>query len=53
MKLRGVVVGLLLSSLVLVACGRETSPGATSAKVPVPSVAQNVKRAAPEQVNSR
>ena len=42
MKLRGVVVGLLLSSLVLVACGRETSPGATSAKVPVPSVAQNV-----------
>ena len=42
MKLRGVVVGLLLSSLVLVACGRESSPGATSAKVPVPSVAQNV-----------
>lgn len=42
MKLRGVVVGLLLSSLVLVACGRETSPGATNTKVPGPSVAQNV-----------
>ncbi|MDQ3760307.1 MAG: glutamate ABC transporter substrate-binding protein [Actinomycetota bacterium] len=42
MKLRDIAVGLLVSSLVLVACGRETSPGAIGATVPVPSVAQNV-----------
>ncbi|HEX4103243.1 MAG: glutamate ABC transporter substrate-binding protein [Pseudonocardiaceae bacterium] len=42
MKLRSVVVGLLLSSLVLVACGREASPTASGAKVPVPSVATDV-----------
>ncbi len=42
MKLRSMVVGLLLSSLVLVACGREASPAASGAKVPVPSVATDV-----------
>jgi len=42
MKLRTMAVGLLVGSLVLVACGRETSPGMSDAKVPGPSVAQNV-----------
>ncbi len=42
MKLRTMAVGLLVGSLVLVACGRETSPGTSGAKVPVPSVAQKV-----------
>ena len=42
MKLRTMAVGLLVGSLVLVACGREASSGASGAKVPVPSVAQNV-----------
>jgi glutamate transport system substrate-binding protein len=42
MKLRALAIGLLVGGLVLVACGRETSPGASSVKVPVPSVAQNV-----------
>jgi glutamate transport system substrate-binding protein len=42
MKLRGVVASLLLGSLVLVACGRETSQATSGAKVPGPSVAQNV-----------
>jgi glutamate transport system substrate-binding protein len=42
MRLRAIAVGLLVGSLVLVACGRETSPGTSDAKVPVPSVAQNV-----------
>ena len=42
MKLRAMALGLLAGGLVLVACGRETSPGASGAKVPVPSVAQNV-----------
>jgi glutamate transport system substrate-binding protein len=42
MKLRTMAVGLLIGSLVLVACGRETSPGVSDAKVPGPSVAQNV-----------
>ncbi len=41
MKLRGVVSSLLLGSLVLVACGRETSQ-ASGTKVPGPSVAQSV-----------
>ncbi|MGH3973339.1 MAG: transporter substrate-binding domain-containing protein [Pseudonocardiaceae bacterium] len=42
MKLRNMAVGLLVSILVLVACGRETSPGASGTEVPVPNVAQNV-----------
>jgi glutamate transport system substrate-binding protein len=42
MKLRTMAVGLLVGSLVLVACGRETSPGAGGAQVPGPNVAQNV-----------
>ncbi len=42
MKLRAMAVGLLVGGLVLVACGRETSPGGSGAKVPAPSVAQNV-----------
>jgi glutamate transport system substrate-binding protein len=42
MTMRAMAVGLLVGSLVLVACGRETSPGRASATVPVPSVAQNV-----------
>jgi glutamate transport system substrate-binding protein len=41
-KLRTMAVGLLVGSLVLVACGRETSPGVSGAKIPGPSVAQNV-----------
>jgi glutamate transport system substrate-binding protein len=42
MKQRAMAVGLLIGSLVLIACGWETSPGASGAKVPAPSVAQNV-----------
>jgi glutamate transport system substrate-binding protein len=42
MKLRAMALALLAGGLMLVACGRETSPGASGAKVPVPSVAQNV-----------
>jgi glutamate transport system substrate-binding protein len=42
MKLRAMVVSLLIGGLMLVACGRETSPGASGAKVAAPSVAQNV-----------
>jgi glutamate transport system substrate-binding protein len=42
MKLRAMAVSLLIGGLVLVACGRETSPGASGAKVAAPSVAQNV-----------
>lgn len=42
MKLRTMAAGLLVGSLILVGCGRETSPGASDTKVPVPSVAQNV-----------
>ncbi|MGH4011819.1 MAG: glutamate ABC transporter substrate-binding protein [Pseudonocardiaceae bacterium] len=42
MKLRTVAAGLLVGSLILVACGRESSPGASGAQVPAPSVAQNV-----------
>ncbi len=42
MKLRTMAVGLLVGSLVLVACGRESSPEASGAQVPVPSVAQDV-----------
>src|ERR687894_2725038 len=42
MKLRDMAVGLLVSSLVLIGCGRETSPEASGTEVPVPGVAQNV-----------
>ncbi|HKR49570.1 MAG TPA: glutamate ABC transporter substrate-binding protein [Pseudonocardiaceae bacterium] len=42
MKLRTMAVGLLVGSLVLVACGRESSTGADGAKVLHPDVAQNV-----------
>ncbi|MGH3694241.1 MAG: glutamate ABC transporter substrate-binding protein [Pseudonocardiaceae bacterium] len=42
MKLRGIAVGLMVSGLVLVACGRETSPSGTSGNAPAPSVAGNV-----------
>ncbi|MGH3717498.1 MAG: glutamate ABC transporter substrate-binding protein [Pseudonocardiaceae bacterium] len=42
MKLRAMAVGLLVGGLVLVACGREASPGAAGTKVPVPSVAPNI-----------
>ncbi len=42
MKRRAMAVGLLVGSLVLVGCGRETSPGTSGTEVPVPSVAQNV-----------
>ncbi len=42
MKLRDMAVGLLVSSLVLISCGRETSPGASGTEVPAPSVAQDV-----------
>jgi len=42
MKLRTMAVGLLVGSLVLVACGRETSPRESGATVPGPNVAQNV-----------
>ena len=42
MKLRAMALALLAGGLVLVACGRETSSSASGAKVPVPSVAQNV-----------
>jgi glutamate transport system substrate-binding protein len=35
-------VGLLVGGLVLVACGRETTPGGSTTKIPVPSVAQHV-----------
>lgn len=42
MKLRDMAVGLLVSSLVLIGCGREASPEASGTEIPVPSVAQNV-----------
>jgi glutamate transport system substrate-binding protein len=42
MKLRAVAVSLLVSGLALVACGRETSPGASNTAVPAPGVAHNV-----------
>ena len=42
MKLRDMAVGLLVSGLVLIGCGREASPEASGTEVPVPSVAQNV-----------
>jgi glutamate transport system substrate-binding protein len=42
MKRRAIAVGLLIGALVLVACGRESARGGTSARVPVPSVAQHV-----------
>ena len=42
MKLRTMVVGLLLGSLVLVACGRESSLAGNGTNVPAPSVAANV-----------
>jgi glutamate transport system substrate-binding protein len=42
MKLRDMAVGLLVSSLVLISCGRETPPGASGTGGPVPSVAQDV-----------
>jgi glutamate transport system substrate-binding protein len=42
MKLRAMAVALLVGGLVLVACGRETASGGSDAKVPAPSVAQNV-----------
>ncbi|MGH3984060.1 MAG: glutamate ABC transporter substrate-binding protein [Pseudonocardiaceae bacterium] len=42
MKLRDMAVGLLVGSLVLISCGRETSPGASGTGVPVPSVARDV-----------
>ena len=42
MKLRAMAVGLLVGGLVLVACGRETAPGASSTQVAAPGVAQNV-----------
>lgn len=42
MKLRDMAVGLLVSSLVLISCGREASPEASGTEVPVPSVAQDV-----------
>lgn len=42
MKLRTMAAGLLVGSVMLVACGRETAPDASGAKVPVPTVAQNV-----------
>jgi glutamate transport system substrate-binding protein len=42
MKLRAMAVGLLVSGLVLVACGRETSPGAGNTTVTAPNVAHNV-----------
>jgi glutamate transport system substrate-binding protein len=43
MKIRAMAVGLLVGSLALAACGRESSPAASGPKVPVPSVAQNVR----------
>jgi glutamate transport system substrate-binding protein len=42
MKLRAMVVGLLVSGLILVACGRENSPGASNTTVADPNVAHNV-----------
>lgn len=42
MKRRVMAIGLLVGSLVLVACGRETAPGTSGTEAPVPSVAQNV-----------
>src|SRR5919206_5269377 len=42
MKLRAMALGLLVSSLALVACGRENSPGFSNTAVPAPSVAHNV-----------
>ncbi|MDQ4020883.1 MAG: glutamate ABC transporter substrate-binding protein [Actinomycetota bacterium] len=42
MKLRDMALGLLVSSLVLIGCGRGTSPEASGTEVPVPGVAQNV-----------
>lgn len=42
MKLRDMAVGLLVSGLVLISCGRETSPGASGTEVPAPNVAQDV-----------
>src|ERR671916_2480353 len=42
MKLRDMALGLLVSGLVLIGCGREASPEASGTEVPVPSVAQNV-----------
>ena len=42
MKLRDMAVALLVSSLILISCGRETAPGASATAVPVPSVAEDV-----------
>jgi glutamate transport system substrate-binding protein len=42
MKLRIIAFGLLVGSLVLVSCGRKTSPGVSDATNPGLSVAQNV-----------
>ncbi len=42
MKLRAIVTGLLVGGLVLVACGRETSPSGIGANAAAPSVARNV-----------
>jgi glutamate transport system substrate-binding protein len=42
MKLRAMALGLLVSGLALVACGRENSPGVSNTAVPAPGVAHNV-----------